>query len=310
MKDIRGSQPNWLAADWGTSRLRIWGMGTNGDLIGRQFGDSGMSRISKSEFETEFIKLAEPFLSNDTTLDVVCCGMAGSRQGWAEASYVKVPCYPPGIANVVQVKTVDPRINVFVLPGIKQTAPADVMRGEETQIRGFMATNPGFDGVICLPGTHTKWVHVSAGEIISFQTFMTGELFSLLSDASVLRHTVQPDGWDEAAFLQAVERSFSRPSAAAAQLFTLRAEALLNEPYENVARSQLSGILIGIELAAARPYWLGQNLAVLGTHEIANAYCQALKAQGLEVSMAHSEDMTLAGLKHAYAALKGVVKDA
>ena len=285
-------------------------MGTNGDLIGRQFGDSGMSRISKSEFETEFIKLAEPFLSNDTTLDVVCCGMAGSRQGWAEASYVKVPCDPPGIANAVQVKTVDPRINVFVLPGIKQTAPADVMRGEETQIRGFMATNPGFDGVICLPGTHTKWVHVSAGEIISFQTFMTGELFSLLSVASVLRHTVQPDGWDEAAFLQAVERSFSRPSAAAAQLFTLRAEALLNEPYENVARSQLSGILIGIELAAARPYWLGQNLAVLGTHEIANAYCQALKAQGLEVSMAHSEDMTLAGLKHAYAALKCVVKDA
>ena len=285
-------------------------MGTNGDLIGRQFGDSGMSRISKSEFETEFIKLAEPFLSNDTTLDVVCCGMAGSRQGWAEASYVKVPCDPPGIANAVQVKTVDPRINVFVLPGIKQTAPADVMRGEETQIRGFMATNPGFDGVICLPGTHTKWVHVSAGEIISFQTFMTGELFSLLSDASVLRHTVQPDGWDEAAFLQAVERSFSRPSAAAAQLFTLRAAALLNEPYENVARSQLSGILIGIELAAARPYWLGQNLAVLGTHEIANAYCQALKAQGLEVSMAHSEDMTLAGLKHAYAALKCVVKDA
>ena len=310
MKDIRGSQPDWLAADWGTSRLRIWGMETNGDLISRQFGDSGMSRISKSEFETEFIKLAEPFLSNDTTLDVVCCGMAGSRQGWAEASYVKVPCYPPGIANAVQVKTVDPRINVFVLPGIKQTAPADVMRGEETQIRGFMATNPGFDGVICLPGTHTKWVHVSAGEIISFQTFMTGELFSLLSDASVLRHTVQPDGWDEAAFLQAVERSFSRPSAAAAQLFTLRAAALLNEPYENVARSQLSGILIGIELAAARPYWLGQNLAVLGTHEIANAYCQALKAQGLEVSMAHSEDMTLAGLKHAYAALKCVVKDA
>ena len=310
MKDMRVSQPNWLAADWGTSRLRIWAMRSNGDVIGRKFSDCGMSRLAKSEFEAEFIKLADPFLSNDTTLDVICCGMAGSRQGWAEASYVDVPCYPPGIANSVQVETVDPRINVFILPGIKQNSPADVMRGEETQIRGFLATNPDFDGVICLPGTHTKWVHVSAGEIVSFQTFMTGELFSLLSNASVLRHTVQSDGWDKHAFLQAVDRSFSRPSAAAAHLFTLRAEALLNNPYENVARSQLSGILIGIELAAARPYWLGQNLAVLGSHQIANAYQLALKAQGLEVIMARPEEMTLAGLKHAHFALRSVPSDA
>ena len=310
MKDMRLTQPDWLAADWGTSRLRIWGMRANGDVIGRQFGDCGMSRLAKSAFEAEFIKLANPFLSNDTTLDVICCGMAGSRQGGAEASYVKVPCHPPGIAHAVQVETADPRINVFILPGIKKNAPSDVMRGEETQIRGFMATNPDFDGVICLPGTHTKWVHVSAGEIVSFQTFMTGELFSLLSNASVLRHTVQSDGWDKPAFLQAVDRSFSRPSAAAAQLFTLRAEALLHDPYENVARSQLSGILIGIELAAARPYWLGQNLAILGSHEIANAYQLALKAQGLDVVMAQSEEMTLAGLKHAHSALRSLPSDA
>ena len=310
MKDMRVSQPDWLAADWGTSRLRIWGMRANGEIIGRQFGDCGMSRLARNEFEAEFIKLADPFLSNDKTLDVICCGMAGSRQGWAEASYVGVPCRPPGIAQAVQVETADPRINVYILPGIKQNTPSDVMRGEETQIRGFMATNPDFDGVICLPGTHTKWVHVSAGEIVSFQTFMTGELFALLSKTSVLRHTVQSDGWDKHAFLQAVDRSFSRPSAAAAHLFTLRADALLNDPYENVARSQLSGILIGIELAAARPYWLGQNLAVLGSHEIANAYQLALKAQGLEVTMAQSEEMTLAGLKHAHFALRSVPSNA
>ena len=126
MKDMRLTQPDWLAADWGTSRLRIWGMRANGDVIGRQFGDCRMSRLAKSAFEAEFIKLANPFLSNDTTLDVICCGMAGSRQGWAEASYVKVPCHPPGIAHAVQVETADPRINVFILPGIKKNAPSDV----------------------------------------------------------------------------------------------------------------------------------------------------------------------------------------
>lgn len=310
MKDARFSQPDWLAADWGTSRLRIWAMGADGQVIGRQFGESGMSRISKDKFEVAFLKLAEPFLSKNVKLDVICCGMAGSRQGWLEASYVEVPCHPPGIERALQVKTEDPRINVFIVPGVKQNAPADVMRGEETQIRGFMAAHPNFDGVICLPGTHTKWVHVSAGEIVSFQTFMTGELFSLISSASVLRHTVEPDGWDEAAFLAAVDKAFIRPSSAAAQLFTLRAEALLNDPYENVARSQLSGILIGIELAAARPYWLGQNLAVLGADDVANAYRLALEAQGLAVVMAKSEEMTLEGLKHAYATLQGLPSNA
>ena len=303
MKDARFSQPDWLAADWGTSHLRIWAIGGEGQVIGRKFGNCGMSHISKQDFEAEFIKLAEPFLSEDRTLDVICCGMAGSRQGWSEAAYVSVPCHPPNIARSSTVRTLDPRINVFILPGVKQDAPADVMRGEETQIRGFMAAKPDFDGVICLPGTHTKWVHVSAGEIVSFQTFMTGELFSLLSRESVLRHTVEGNGWDEPAFLASVDKAFGRPRAAAAQLFTLRAEALLNDPYVNVARSQLSGILIGIELAAAKPYWLGQELAVLGADEVAKAYSAALRAQGLEVILAKSEEMTLEGLKHAYATL-------
>jgi hypothetical protein len=73
------------------------------------------------------------------------------------------------------------------------------MRGEETQIAGFLAQNPGFDGVLCLPGTHTKWVHISAGEVVSFRSFMTGELFATVGPHSVLRHSVG-EGWDDAAF--------------------------------------------------------------------------------------------------------------
>jgi phosphonate metabolism protein PhnN/1,5-bisphosphokinase (PRPP-forming) len=92
------------------------------------------------------------------------------------------------------------RLSVHVAPGLRQGKPADVMRGEETQIAGFLALNPNWDGVICLPGTHSKWVHISAGEVVSFQTFLTGEMFALLSQASVLRHGMQGDGWDDAAF--------------------------------------------------------------------------------------------------------------
>ena len=90
----------------------------------------------------------------------------------------------------------DPRLTVPVIGGPAPDKPADVMRGEETQIAGFFFENQGFDGVLCLPGTHSKWVQISAGEIVSFRTFMTGEIFALLADRSVLRHTLDQE-WDD-----------------------------------------------------------------------------------------------------------------
>ena len=103
-----------------------------------------------------------------------------------------------------------------VLPGLSQARPADVMRGEETQIAGLLAADPGFDGVACLPGTHTKWARVSAGEVVSFRTCMTGELFALLSERSVLRHAVGGEGFEEAAFAEALSDAIARPEALAA----------------------------------------------------------------------------------------------
>ena len=122
----------------------------------------------------------------------------------------------------------DPRLDVRVIPGLKQTSPADVMRGEETQIAGYLAGNPGFDGVLCLPGTHSKWVQVSAGEVVSFRTFMTGEMFALLARTSVLRLTVG-EGWHDAAFADAVADSMARPEALSQRLFSIRAEGLCGE---------------------------------------------------------------------------------
>ena len=112
--------------------------------------------------------------------------------------------------------------------GRQSGGAADVMRGEETQIAGFLRLNTGWDGVICLPGTHSKWVHVSAGEIISFRTFMTGELYGLLADASVLRHSVGGEDWDAAAFETALSDTIARPANLAAGLFRLRASHLLD----------------------------------------------------------------------------------
>ena len=197
----------------------------------------------------------------------------------------------------------DPRLAVHVLHGLSQAEPADVMRGEETQIAGLIAREPGFDGVACLPGTHAKWAHVSAGEVVSFATFMTGELFALIAQSSVLRHSVAGDGWSDADFAQAVEDSLSRPERLAARLFGIRAEALLTGLPPERARARLSGLLIGAELAAARPYWLGRELALIGAPRLVAAYRAALALGGLEARTLDATAMTLAGLTAAHAQL-------
>jgi len=294
---------DWIAADWGTSHLRVWGMSQSGVVQFRKDSDAGMGRLSRDGFEPALLDLIGDQLGGDTT-PVMVCGMAGSRQGWAEAAYKSVPCVPPSIEAATRVTTSDTRLSVHILPGVKQDAPADVMRGEETQIAGFLALNPKFDGIICLPGTHTKWAHISAGEIVSFRTFMTGEMFALLSENSVLRHTVGGTGWDAKAFADAVNTAMSNPTELAARLFSLRAEGLLHDLHVDVARAQLSGFLIGAELAAARPYWLGQHVALIGDDILCKAYADALGAQGLPVERTDAERMTLEGLKAAYAILK------
>jgi 2-dehydro-3-deoxygalactonokinase len=296
--------PAWIAADWGTSHLRLWLMDSDNRILSRGHSDKGMGRITPADYHTVLLDLIGADLAPDRRTPLICCGMAGARQGWVEAPYVSVPCLPTTLGHAVRPHAEDPRLSVLILPGLSQNAPADVMRGEETQVAGYLAAHPDFDGVLCLPGTHCKWVHVSAGEVVSFRSYMTGELFALISGQSVLRHSVAHEGQDEDAFLAAVAHAMSRPSAVAGDLFSLRAEALLQGLDPVKARARLSGLLIGIELAAARPYWLGQDVAIVGAGNLSEAYGAALGAQGVTPRRADAEEMTLNGLRAAYLGLK------
>ncbi|HKL69164.1 2-dehydro-3-deoxygalactonokinase [Salibaculum sp.] len=296
--------PEWLAVDWGTSHLRVWLMGPDGAVLDQRQSDRGMGHLSRDQFEPALLALVGDALPDGGSVPVIVCGMAGSRQGWAEAPYSAVPCAPPSIGSAVSVDTDDPRLCVSIVPGIKQVAPPDVMRGEETQIAGFLSETPGFDGVLCLPGTHTKWVHVSAGEVVSFRTFMTGELFALLEQASVLRHSVTGGDWVDQAFASAVEDAIARPATVAAELFSIRAGALLEGTGAGASRARLSGLLIGMELAGARPYWLGQDIRVVGAGGIAGAYHAALAAQGASVASVAGDGMVLRGLRAAHDRLR------
>ena len=296
------SNIDWIAVDWGTSNLRVWAMGMDG-VAGYATSGEGMGRLVRAEFEPALLRLIAPWLGAGR-MPVIACGMVGSRQGWFEAPYRTTPCTPVQRGTLVTVPTQDARLQMMIAPGLKQITPADVMRGEETQIAGALALMPGFDGVICLPGTHSKWVHISAGEVVSFQTFLTGEMFALLSEKSVLRHGMTTDGWQDDAFDQGVADALSHPEKIAARLFTLRAEGLIAGLTSADARSRLSGLLIGIELAAAKPYWLGRSVVLIGSPALAANYARALASQGLTADALDATACTLSGLATARGALQ------
>lgn len=289
-----GMKADWIAVDWGTTNLRASAMGPDGVLAEAQSAD-GMAMLSRDQFEPALMRLISPWLA-DEPVPVIACGMVGSRQGWTEAPYRSVPCTPMQSGALVTVPASDRRIVVKIVPGLRQTAPADVMRGEETQIAGALTLMPGFDGTFCLPGTHSKWARISAGEVASFQTCMTGELFALLSGQSVLRHSMQGEGWDDSAFAEGVDEAFARPERLAALLFTLRAESLIAGLSAASARARLSGLLIGSELAAARPYWLGQDVVLIGAEKLSASYAAALKQLGLTSRRLDAGACTLSGL--------------
>ena len=288
-----------IAADWGTSNLRIWGIDHRGQVIDTINNGKGMASLIPSEFEPYLISLIESWLPKEgnAKCPIIICGMAGAKNGWKEAAYLKAPCPPINKKKIIQVETDDQRISVSIVPGIMQTSPPDVMRGEETQIAGYLSKNPDFDGIICLPGTHTKWAHISANEIVSFKTFMTGEIFLSLSERSILKTSVQSNDFDSTSFLEAFEDTYSNPALLSSKLFGLRAADLLENTSTKFLKSKLSGYLIGCELAGAKSYWLGQNIIMIGNNDLCILYQKALKKLGMNATIENTQNVTLDGLK-------------
>ncbi|MCB9957539.1 MAG: 2-dehydro-3-deoxygalactonokinase [Rhodospirillaceae bacterium] len=261
--------------------------------------DRGMASLHPNEFEAALLDCIAPWLGDGPPLPVIACGMVGARQGWAEAPYSLVPCPPLAAQARIAVSCHDPRLTLHIVGGVAQHTPSDVMRGEETQIAGLLAGSPAFAGVASLPGTHCKWVRIADGKIRHFRTFMTGELFNLLTTRSVLRFSVASDAWDEAAFLAAVAEAAARPDTVPGLLFPLRAASLLGDVAPSAVRARLSGLLIGAELAAARDLWQDTPVAMIGADRLARAYCAAVAALGGDVTLHEGTALTLAGLARA-----------
>lgn len=291
---------DWIAVDWGTTNLRAWAMDASGRPVARAESQSGMASLQREEYEPALLDLVGDWLATDRRTLVLACGMVGARQGWTEAAYRTVPCPPLGDEPPAQPPAKDRRLNVRIIPGLRQNAPPDVMRGEETQIAGVLARRGIADGVICMPGTHSKWVQMRGGQIETFSTAMTGELFDLITTHSVLRHSTG-QGWHSETFSEAVADALKTPGLLSTGLFGVRAASLLHGVSGAKGRSRISGLLIGTEIASVREWMPVDEVTVIGADALAGHYQHALKIAGYAAQINNGAEVTLAGLKAAHA---------
>ncbi len=258
------TKPAYVAVDWGTSSFRLWLIGEDGGVLAERRSGEGMTTAA----QTGFAKVLQAHLdavSAPDTLPVIVCGMAGARQGWVEAGYIDAPTSLAAILTGA-VSVPGQSRDVRILPGLaqrSQTVP-DVMRGEETQLLGAIAADTRGEQLVCMPGTHSKWVRVLDGQVTGFSTFMTGELFDVITKHSILSHAVAGAAdvpADTKAFEAALKAAFGTPALVTNLLFTARSGQLLNGLTAAGAQALISGTLIGAEIAGALTS-AGRNAAI------------------------------------------------
>lgn len=289
--------PVYALSDWGTTRFRLWLVDGAGNVLGEKRADDGLdvSRVKgfASVLEGHLASLGAP-----SNLPVVICGMAGSRQGWIEANYVQVPADLNAILSG-SVKLPDMARDVRIIPGLCQSGDTpNVMRGEETQLLGAILDRNLSNGIIAMPGTHSKWVELEQGRAKSFGTYMTGELYALISQQSILRHSIQ-DASDLASpdhpeFVAAL-KSMLAGGSLLGQLFSIRAAMLLNDLKPEGAASRLSGLLIGAEIAGAKAI-SNNRITLVASGAMATLYGKAFDIAGLEFDLVDADEAVRKGL--------------
>lgn len=265
--NIGGARVALIGLDWGTSSLRAYLMGCEGELLAERrlplgimhLDYSGTEKNKKLAIDSALRQACGDWLISFPDTPMIACGMVGSGQGWTEVPYLNAPiCLDHLSRHLAPIPTKDGHV-IHVVPGLKQiTEPVNVMRGEETQLMGCIADIPPMDRIssvlIVLPGTHSKWVSLKAECVQHFETFMTGEVFEALSKHTILGRTMQCEDEEQpAAFDRGVQTAVrhSARGGVLSTIFTSRSLGLVGVLSPKEQPAYLSGLLIGEEITAA-----------------------------------------------------------
>jgi 2-dehydro-3-deoxygalactonokinase len=298
-----------VLGDWGTSHLRLF-LSRGDEVIDRREGP-GISRLESSPEATLFDLLAA-WTESHGRIPILLSGMVGSRNGWKEVPYASCPADAQTLAHAM-LRFRAREHDVLIVSGLSCRNPGgalDVMRGEETQIIGALEQFPALATgrhLLCLPGTHAKWVRLEEGRIVQFQTSLAGEVFALLEQHSMLLRVREDRSFDPHADTRAFEEGLARAGELPRTellhvLFETRSRQLQGELNASQAREWLSGLLIGYDTRGATQLFPRDvrdeaQVLVIGATDLAERYRRALTACGIPAMSCDATKMTLAGLR-------------
>ncbi|MBG6166560.1 2-dehydro-3-deoxygalactonokinase [Labrenzia sp. EL_195] len=266
-----------IGMDWGTSSLRAFLIGMDGEVLDVISTSLGIMHVEDRDFDSVFHDLLQVWLS-EKTLPVIASGMITSRNGWVETPYVQVPSGIDELASALVTHETSKGVQLQFVTGMttEHDGAPDVMRGEETQIVGASAAGLG-DGIYVMPGTHSKWITVSNGRIGDYMTYMTGELFGSLKSHTILGSLMEDGPFNEGGFRLGVKSGLSSKGNLLHELFHVRTLPLFGKISEEMSADYMSGMLIGAEVKyAARSLEANHTVTIVGRGDLVDRYEIAL----------------------------------
>lgn len=289
---------DFIGINWGSTNCRAYLLNGEGVLIAEWSKPAGVAKLDKPAMVALVDELLQQWPSAGA---VYASGMVGSNIGWCDVPHVMAPA---GVAEVLggAQNSAMGQWQVNIVPGVwcnrEFDGGPDVLRGEEIEMFGVAALNPGWNGLLALPGTHTKWARFADGRIQDFFTSMSGEMFDRLTSAGLLASIVDGEAQDGPAFHEGVKVGRERQLGLGTLLFGARARVMRGRLDRKDAASYLRGLLIGSEIADALRVCVGLSQAsvpLIGSGPVCRLYASALAAAGVDSHFVDSREACIAG---------------
>lgn len=287
-----------ICGNWGNTNLRAFAMNRSGAVVSDIGTGPGVLGLSVTEQAEIWFELTAAWTAAAPDARHLLCGAVGSNIGWLETGYVTCPSRLTNLGKAVSWRTVQ-GTEIGIVPGLAATTPfgePDRLRGEEMELLGWLTKASVDRGIVCLPGTHSKWVKIDEGEIQGFMTGFAGELFSLLEAHSILVGQT-PQSMNETEFMAGLDLGFAAQTDLMHSLFSVRSRQISGELLAEHARSFLSGLIIAADISGALDQFESwyEDLTIIASPTLGEAYRMGFERRGVSVQATDSLEASVLG---------------
>lgn len=290
---------HFIGIDWGTSAFRAYLYDADKQVVSeKRVSNRGISTLKQTEVGAYLQHEIDAWINHfGADTPIIGSGMIGSDLGLEWVDYVSCPAHCMDLYKFAR-KTNKVKLNLWLVPGLSfnpREHEFDTMRGEETQVLGLGLDEAREDQLVCIPGTHSKWIHLRKGQVIAFRTALTGELFSSLKNSTLVRGEQQ---WNQTAFELGVRKG-TASQALLSNLFSVRSMSIFKAIAPAHAQSYMSGLLVASEIAEMREYFASVshsgNITIVGSESLIQSYASAFAMLQIPVDVVPAEVASTAG---------------